>query len=313
MSETTASPAHLGLDIATLDLPAWKKVIGGICAVLLAILFLTSGAWKLSDPYRWSEMLEQFRVSGSLALPGTLALGIAEMLGAVLILVPRFRRWGSWIVGALLVVFLVYIGANYSTLIGKDCTCFPLVKRAVGPAFFFEDGAMLVMAVLAGMWARASESLRAALVILGAVVVFAAASLGVNAAKASGLEAPASITVDGKPFSLHEGKTFLFFYDPTCPHCEAAARKMSKMTWNDTKIVSIPIDTPQFAASFLHDTGLKAGTSNDLELLRGTFKFATAPYGVALVRGRQKATIDVGAFEKDGEPAATLHNLGFVE
>jgi hypothetical protein len=37
------------------------------------------------------------------------------------------------------------------------------------------------------------------------------------------------------------------------------------------------------------------------------------PYGVALVRGHQKATVDVGVLEKDGEPAATLHGLGFVD
>jgi len=313
MSDTTANPAHLGLDLVSFDLPAWKKAIGGVCAVLLAILFFTSGAWKLTDPFRWSQALEEFRVSGTLALPGTLALGIAEMVGAVLILVPRFRRWGALLVGFLLVVFLVYIGANYSALVGKDCTCFPLVKRAVGPAFFLEDGAMLLMAVLAGMWARTSENLRGALVILGAVVVFAGVSFGVNSARESGLKAPASITVDGKPMSMQEGNAFLFFYDPTCTHCEAAARKMAKLNWKNTKVVAIPIDTPQFAASFLHDTGFKAGTSNDLDLLRGTFKFTTAPYGVALVRGRQKTTIDVGAFEKDGEPAATLHSLGFVE
>jgi uncharacterized membrane protein YphA (DoxX/SURF4 family) len=296
-----------------LDLPGWKKVIGGVCAVLLAILFFVSGAWKLTDPFRWSQALEEFRVTGSLALPGTLALGIAEMVGAVLIVVPRFRRWGALLVGFLLVVFMVYIGANYTALVGKDCTCFPLVKRAVGPAFFFEDGAMLLMAVLAGLWARSSENLRGALVILGAVVVFAGVSFGVNSARESGLQAPASITVDGQPVSLQQGNAFLFFYDPTCTHCEAAARKMAKLNWKDTKVVAIPIDTPQFAASFLHDTGFKAGTSNDLEVLRGTFKFTTAPYGVALVRGRQKTAIDVGLFEKDGEPSATLRGLGFVE
>ncbi len=313
MSDTTANPADLGLDLASLDLPAWKKAIGGVCAVLLAILFFVSGAWKLTDPFVWSQALAEFRVTSALTLPGTLALGVAEMVGAVLILVPRFRRWGALLLGFLLVVFMVYIGANYSALVGKDCTCFPLVKRAVGPAFFFEDGAMLLMAIVAGMWARSSENLRAALVILGAVVVFAGVSFGVNSARESGLKAPASITVDGKPLSLQQGNAFLFFYDPTCTHCEAAARKMAKLNWKDTSVVAIPIDTPQFAASFLHDTGLKAGTSNDLDLLKGTFKFATAPYGVALVRGRQKATIDVGAFEKDGEPAATLHGLGFVE
>jgi uncharacterized membrane protein YphA (DoxX/SURF4 family) len=313
MSDSTANPAHLGLDLASFDLPAWKKIIGGVCAVLLAILFFVSGAWKLTDPYLWSTALAEFRVTSALTLPGTLALGVGEMVGAVLILVPRFRRWGAWLIGFLLVVFMIYIGANYAALVGKDCSCFPLVKRAVGPAFFFEDGAMLLIAVVAGTWARASESLRGALVILGAVVVFAGASFGVNVARASGLQAPASIAVDGKQVSLQEGKIFLFFYDPTCPHCEAAARKMAKLNWKDTTIISIPTDTPQFAASFLHDTGLKAGNSNDLALLTKTFKFANGPYGVALVRGHQKATVDVGTFEKEGEPAATLHGLGFVE
>jgi uncharacterized membrane protein YphA (DoxX/SURF4 family) len=313
MSDTTANPAHIGLDLVSVDLPAWKKAIGTVCALLLAILFFVSGAWKLTDPFVWSQALAEFRVPSALTLPGALALGVAEMVGAVLILVPRFRRWGAWLLGLLLVVFIVYIGANYSELIGKDCTCFPLVKRAVGPAFFFEDGAMFLMAIVAGMWARSSENLRAALVILGAVVVFAGASFGVNSARESGLKAPASITVDGKPFSLQQGNTFLFFYDPTCTHCEAAARKMAKLNWKDTNVVAIPIDTPQFAASFLHDTGFKAGTSNDLDLLKGTFKFATAPYGVALVRGRQKATVDVGAFETDGQPATLLHGLGFVD
>jgi uncharacterized membrane protein YphA (DoxX/SURF4 family) len=313
MSDSTANPAHLGLDLVSFDLPAWKKAIGGVCAVLLAILFFVSGAWKLTDPFRWSQALEEFRVTGSLALPGTLALGIGEMVGAVLILVPRFRRWGSLLIGLLLVVFMVYVGINYSALVGKDCTCFPLVKRAVNPAFFLEDGIMLLMAIVAGTWARASENLRGALVILGAVVVFAGVSFGVNSARESGLKAPASITVDGKPMSMQDGNAFLFFYDPTCTHCEAAARKMAKLNWKDTKVVAIPIDTPQFAASFLHDTGFKAGTSNDTDQLRGIFKFTTAPYGVALVRGHQKTTIDVGLFEKDGEPSATLRGLGFVE
>ena len=148
------------------------------------------------------------------------------MVGAVLILVPRFRRWGALLLGFLLVVFMVYIGANYSALVGKDCTCFPLVKRAVGPAFFFEDGAMLLMAVVAGMWARSSENLRAALVILGAVVVFAGVSFGVNSARESGLKAPASITVDGKPVSLQAGERRFCF--STIPRARIARRPPGK-------------------------------------------------------------------------------------
>lgn len=312
MSESTADPAELGLAAASLDVPAWKKAIGSTAAVLLAIIFFSSGAWKLSDPFRWSQFLSEFHVPVALALPATLALGIAETTGAVLILVPRFRRWGSWVIALLLITFILYIGANYATLAGKDCSCFPLVKRTVGPGFFLGDGLMLAGAVLAGWWARASENLRAAAVILGVVAVFAGVSYGINSARETGIKAPASITVDGQPFALNQGHVFLFFYNPECMHCDAAARRMAKLNWKDTKVVAIPVQDPQFAKAFLRDTGLKAGTSNDVDLLRGTFKFVDAPYGVALERGRQKAAIAAAAFE-DPEPAATLRRLGYVE
>jgi uncharacterized membrane protein YphA (DoxX/SURF4 family) len=312
MSERAAHPAELGLATADFDVPAWKKAVATTSALLLAIIFFSSGAWKLADPFWWSQFLSEFKVPEALALPGTVALGVGETLGAVLILVPRFRRWGSLLVGLLLVVFMLYIGANYTTLVGKECSCFPLVKRTVGPGFFVGDGVMLLLAVIAGWWARPSENLRAALVILGAIAVFAGVSFGVNSVRESGIKAPPSITVDGKPYSLNEGRIFLFFYNPTCMHCDAAARRMSKLNWKQTKVVAIPINDPQFAAPFLRDTGLRAGTSNDLELLRGTFKFVDAPYGVALERGHQKAAIAAAAFE-DPEPAATLRKLGYVE
>lgn len=310
MSNSTAHPAELGFGTVRLDLPAWKKAISATAAILLAILFFVSGAWKLSDPFLWAQALTEFRVPAVLSLPFTLALGVGEMLGAVLITVPRFRRWGSWLIALLLVAFMIYIGANYATLAGKDCSCFPLVKRTIGPGFFIGDTVMLLMAGLAGWWARPSENLRGALVILGAVAVFAAVSLGINTTRQSGLKAPDSITVDGKPFSLGEANILLFFYDPECMHCDAAARKMSKLNWKDTKVIGIPTQDPQFAASFLKDTGLRAGTSNDLQLLRSTFKFQDAPYGVALVRGRQKVAIT--SFDGD-EPAPALRKIGFVE
>ena len=311
MTEGTADPAELGLGAAIIDLPAWKKLVGTTFAVLLTIIFFVSGAWKLSDPFKWAQFLGEFKVPATLTLPFTIALGVGEAFGAVLMLVPRFRRWGSWLLSFLLLSFMIYIGANYGALAGKECSCFPLVKRTVGPAFFIGDGAMLLMALMAGWWVRRSENLRGALVVLGAVAVFAGVSFGVNTARQTGLRAPDSITVDGKPFSLQQGNIFLFFYDPTCPHCEAAAKKMSKFTWKDTAIVAIPTEEPQFAASFLHDTGLHAGTSNDLAPLRDIFKFVNSPYGVALERGRQKAAFS--SFEENGQPDNDLRKLGFIE
>jgi uncharacterized membrane protein YphA (DoxX/SURF4 family) len=310
MSNSMVEQADLGLASATFDLPGWKKTISGVAALLLAILFFASGAWKLTDPFQWAQALTEFKVPSQFALPFTLALGVGETFSAVLVLVPRFRRWGSLLIGLMLIAFMIYVGANYGALAGKDCSCFPIVKRTIGPGFFAGDAVMLAMATLTGWWARPSENIRAVLVVLGTVVVFAGVSYGVNATRLTGLKAPESITVDGQPFSLQHGDIFLFFYDPECLHCDAAARRMAKLNWKDTKVIAIPTHDPQFAASFLHDTGLKAGTSLEIQLLRSKFQFVDPPYGVALQHGRQKAVVT--SFE-DSEPAATLHRIGFIE
>src|SRR5438067_8896583 len=285
------------------DLPRWKITLSTIFAALLATLFFVSGSWKLTEPLQWSQALTQFLVPSKLALPFTLLLGIGEAFGAVLILVPRFRRWGGWLLAFLLIAFMLYMALNYSSLAGKECSCFPLVKRTIGPGFFAGDALMLLMAIAAAIWARPSAGIRAALVILGAVAVFAGASYGVNASRQSGLKAPDSIAVDGKPFSLQQGHIFLFLYDPECLHCDAAARRMSKLNWKDTQVIAIPTRVQQFAADFLKDTGLHARTSLDVQPLRGIFKFVDPPYGVAVENGHEKAVII--SFD-ESEPAKTL-------
>src|ERR1700732_539763 len=307
MEDSTAPAETFVRSGAGVDLPAWKSMVSGASAVLLAILFFASGCWKLTDPFQWTQALTEFQVPSQLALPFTLALGIGETFSAALIVVPRFRRWGSWLIGLMLLAFMVYIGINYTHLAGKECSCFPLVKRTIGPGFFAGDGVMLLMALAAGVWSRRSEGVRAALVILGAVVVFAGVSFGINATRQSGLGAPEAITVDGKAYSLRQGDIFVFFYDPECMHCDAAARRMAKLNWKDTKVVAVPTRVPQFAAAFLHDTGLQAVTSLDVQALRQTFKFVDPPYGVALHNGRQKAAV---ANFDESEPARTLRPIG---
>ncbi len=310
MEQSTAQPLGYGRDSVVINLPGWKVALATVFSVLLAILFFVSGSWKLTEPFQWSQALTQFLVPPALALPFTVLVGIGEAFGAVLILVPRLRRWGGWLLSLLLVAFMLYMAINYNALAGKDCSCFPLVKRTIGPAFFIGDAVMLAMALAAAAWARPPQGIRAALVILGAVAVFAGVSYGVNASRLSGLKAPDSITVDGQPYSLKQGHTFLFFYDPECLHCDAAARRMAKLNWKDTQVIAIPTRMPQFAADFLRDTKLHARTSLDVQPLRAIFKFVDPPYGAALTNGRQTAA--VASFD-ESEPAKTLRSVGFVE
>ena len=83
MEESAAHPFEYARDAAALELPGWKIALATVCSVLLAIIFFTSGSWKLTDPFRWSQALTQFLVPGKFALPFAVLLGIGEMFGAI--------------------------------------------------------------------------------------------------------------------------------------------------------------------------------------------------------------------------------------
>ena len=287
----------------------WKSAANWVAAALLSLLFLSSGLWKITGVDAWAMRLAQARVPEALSVPGTVALGVAETMAGVLLLVPRLRRWGAWIALALLVVFMAYFAVNYGALRGQDCSCFPWLKRVVGPGFFAGDGAMVVLAGLAGAWAPRAGGLRTAALIFGAVAVFALVSYGAETARQSGTKAPEQITVDGRPYPLGHGQFFLFFFNPQCMHCMDAARRMSAMNWGETRVVAVPVEQPQFAPQFLGESGLRAGVSTDFDSLKQVFGYTTYPFGVAVVNGREKAPVT----QFDGqEPGATLRRLGLV-
>ncbi len=303
------SMAQLRGGLASLELPGWKSALSWVAAALIALLFLVSGLWKITDVQSAAMRMAQAKVPQSLSLAAALLFGIAETVGAVLILVPRFRRWGSIVTGLLLVAFMIYVGINYNFLRGEECSCFPWLKRAVGPGFFIGDGLMLLLAVCAGIWSKRPESLHSAFLVLGAVVVFALVSYGVAAARQTGTKAPETTLVDGRPYSLQQGKVFLYFFDPQCMHCFDAAKRMAQLRWGDTRVVVIPVEQPQYARGFLQETGLHGVVSSEFQKLAPIFSYSAYPFGVALENGREKAPLT--KFEGD-EPAATLKQIGFV-
>jgi len=292
------------------ELAAWKSVLGSVSALLVGLLFIVAGVWKITDPYAAAERMRQTLVPHALSLPAAVCFGMAETVAGTWLIVPRFRRWGAWLTALLLVAFLVYIGVNYSALRGEDCNCFPWVRRAVGPLFFLTDLLMLVLAVAAGWWARPSLGRRSAAMVAGAVVVFALVSFGVAAVRQHTITAPPSILVEGRPFSLERGRVFIYFFDPECSHCDQAARWMSRYRWRNVTLISVPTAQPQFAADFIRATGFASRVSTDVARLRQVFRFGDPPYAVALENGRLRAALT----RFDGaEPEATLRRLGYVQ
>lgn len=291
-------------------LPAWKAAVAWICAVLVGVFFIGAGLWKLSDHLGAATRMSQMLVPANLSVFTALFFGVFEVFGGVLLLIPRFRRWGALLCTGMLVAFMVYMGWNYSALQGMDCTCFPWLKRAVGPAFFWSDGAMIGLALLAGWWAPHSVGYRMAGMIFGAILVLGGTLYAVTESQQSGTQAPASITVEGQPFSLQQGRILLFFYDPECSHCNDAAKRMGKLVWKDVKIIGLPTRVPQFGQYFMESTGLNGKNSPDHESLKAIFPFGDPPYGVVLEHGRMKTGLQ--RFD-EAEPEATLRKLGYIE
>ncbi len=288
-------------------------MVAAVCAILLGIIFLVSGVWKVLDPFKTGELLEQAKVPAGFGRLGASALGTLEVLAAFMLFYPRLRRWGGLLGSGLIVFFLGWIGYYYSALVGKECSCFPIIKRSIGPGFFLGDGVMLLLGLAAFAWSAKVVSAKLPATALAAIALLAGVSYGVNTWKHSNVQVPTPVIVEGKPQNLAEGKVLLFFYDPSCMHCDAAARFMSKLNWGDTKVVAIPTVNPQWAGSFLHDTGFKqATTSLELDKLKKAFPFVDPPYGVALLDGQVKETFTQAQFNEP-LPQPDLQKLGFVK
>jgi uncharacterized membrane protein YphA (DoxX/SURF4 family) len=290
----------------------WRRTVATLAAILLGLVFAISGGWKVLRPFQTGELLEQAQVPAGMGVVGAAALGTVELFAAFLLFIPRFRRWGGLLASALLIFFICWAAYFYRVLVGHECNCFPIIKRTVGPGFFVGDAVMLVLALLAYIWSSRVGSLRGPAVAFVALVVFAGVSFGINAAERRYLQVPSPVIVDGKPENLAKGKVFLYFYDPECSHCIAAARFLSKLKWGDTRVVGIPTHDPQFAKDFMDDTHFHVATSLETAKLRKAFAFVDPPFGVALDDGRVKARFEQAQFNEPS-PAADLKRLGFVE
>jgi uncharacterized membrane protein YphA (DoxX/SURF4 family) len=291
------------------EAPAWRRIAGWSAAILLSLLFLASGLWKITDAEGAAVRMAQARVPEALSLAAALAFGIVETTAGVMLLTPRLRRWGAILSALLLLSFLVWFGIHYNALRGEECSCFPWLKRVVDPGFFIGDGLMLALAAVAGVLSLRPSGARLAALVTGAITIFAFVSWGVATVRQTGTRAPSSVIVDGQPYSLGQGKVLLFFFDPECMHCFDAAQRMSKLDWGSTRVVGVPITHPQYAPQFITDTGMKMPITSDHAKLKQIFPYTAVPTAIALQNGRELAPLV--RFEAD-EPAATLKRLGMT-
>ncbi len=289
----------------------WQEWLGWSAAICMALLWLSAGFWKLTDISNWQLKLTQLLVPVQWSLPGTLAVAITEVVAGVLLLRPLWRRWGGMLSALLLLVFMAYMGINYQTLQGEDCSCFPWLERAVGPAFFWSDTAMLAVSLVAMIFSSKPADLRRAMIVVLVVLAFAGLMLGLDSLDSGAVVAlPEMITADEQPYALQEGKVFLFFFNPSCMHCLDAGQTMSGYQWQ-AQIIGIPTQDMDWGPGFLEDAGLRGvKLSPDLKVLKETFPFEDVPYGALLKNG---TVLERVMFWEEPDLSETLRGQGFID
>ncbi len=288
--------------------PRWQAAVEWTAAVVLAGLWFLAGLWKLSDVTATQVRMTQALVPKSLSLAVALFFGAAETFAGLLLLLPRWRRWGSWLSMGLLAAFMAYIGIHYGALTGTDCSCFPWLKRAIGPMFFVEDAALMCLAILAGLWAPPSRAPGKAVAAFAAVLLLAGGLFAADRTRGQVAIGPASITAEGRELSLRQGRVLLFFFNPYCPHCLKAAQTMSRLNWQAT-IVGVPTQAIEEGGGFFESAGMVGvQLSPDADKLRQVFPFQDVPYAVALENGRLRAKI---VFFEEPDLSNKLREIGF--
>lgn len=284
---------------------------GTVAAVVMALLWFSAGFWKLTDIAGWQLKLTQLLVPVHLSLAGTLGVGVSEVFAGILLLRPSWRRWGGLLSAGLLVAFMGYMGINYQTLQGEDCSCFPWLERAVGPAFFWSDAAMLAVSLVAVRCSPKPSGLRSAGAAALAVAAFAGVMLGVDRlGPQPEVHVTQTVTTDGGPIDLQEGSTFLFFFNPSCLHCLHAGQTMAKYDWN-ARVLGIPTQDPDWGPGFLQDAGLQGvRLSPDIDTLRDSFEFQDVPFGAVV---REGTVLEEIVFWEEPDLGDMLRRHGFID
>ncbi|MCC7342788.1 MAG: hypothetical protein IT170_17030 [Bryobacterales bacterium] len=297
----------------------WKTWASHIAAGLMAIVFLASGIYKMVMPLDFAERATQVLIPANLSVATAVTMAVAETFAAIMLLIPRYRRFGAVVMLGLLAAFCIYIGVNAERLAGADCSCFPWVKRTVGPVFFVSNAVMMLLTALAGLWSPRGGAwlpprpIGPSAAVLSILIALSLGSAAWGLSRESGIEAPPSIHVAGKAVALNEGPVFLYLYDPECSHCLDSARMMSTWNFDGTRVIGVPTVNPQWGQALLDASGFKAELATDpgdLKALRAIFEFASPPYGVFLKRGRARVIVRYAEFTEALK--AKLQAEGFV-
>src|SRR5918997_3586323 len=126
-----------------------------LARLLLAAVFVVAGIAKLADREGSRQAVADFGVPAVLASPLGILLPLAELAVAIALIPTATALWGAIGALALLLLFVVGIGANLARGHRPDCRCFGQLHSApAGWSTLARNGVLAAVAgflVLRGM------------------------------------------------------------------------------------------------------------------------------------------------------------------
>jgi putative oxidoreductase len=139
------------------------SVLGWTCRLVVAVTFLLAAVPKLLDPLSFAKAMVNYRLVLPVIGQGyvyavAVFLPPLEAVGGLALLFNRWRRAGSLVCGALLILFIVLISQALIRGLNIDCGCFGTgaVSRALGRKVGLEKllENILWLAACAFVWRR---------------------------------------------------------------------------------------------------------------------------------------------------------------
>lgn len=105
--------------------PRWQRSLVWLAAVALAVWFLAAAVPKLLDPAGFQQDVLAYRLGGH-AFTALVAhiVPLVEVVAAVALLIPATRRAAAFMLGLLLLVFIIALAQAGLRGIDLACGCF---------------------------------------------------------------------------------------------------------------------------------------------------------------------------------------------
>ncbi|MEM9160205.1 MAG: MauE/DoxX family redox-associated membrane protein [Verrucomicrobiota bacterium] len=128
-----------------------KEIASRLAFAAVGLTFLASGGVKVYDPQQFVSAILTYEVfSYNMAVLIALLVPFVEVVAGGLVTAGVWKRGATWVIGGMLVVFVVLIGQAWARGLSIDCGCFGSSEASDTGDYVWAIGRDLLLG--AGLW-----------------------------------------------------------------------------------------------------------------------------------------------------------------